>query len=140
MAYIHVAAIYIMANLTSHSAFERRVLQSSFPGDDSIESKMALFKTELKFYWQLVSWLTFVSSEECLPALQQYKAELSVLRKIRLPALENRMQHLHTRQSEGQRAALAQLWRQLFRTVRAFELLKYDLQHRFIEFIHVSIW
>lgn len=129
-----------METLPSSIASGYQIFLMPPPNDPTIESKIAHLKGEIRFYWQLVSWLIFVSHEDCLPVLKIYRADLAVFRSTRLPALQRRLAHLQERKEEDQRAALAHLRRHLYRIEMAFRLLKSDLQHHFIEFIHVSIW
>ena len=114
--------------------------RAPLPDGALVESKIGLLKTELRFYWQLVIWLTFVSHDDCLPALEGYRAELYIFRTIHLPALQRRIQRLQERGTAEQRAAVAQLHRHYYRTEHAFDVLKYNLQRQFLEFIHVCIW
>lgn len=110
------------------------------PDDASVEAKIGLLKTELRFYWQLVIWLTFISHDDCMPVLEGYRDELRVFRMVHLPALQRRVQRLQERGAADQRAAAAQLQRHYHRTEQAFATLKYNLQRQFLDFIHVSIW
>ncbi len=125
---------------SSNSALGHVSQRVAFPDQTSMEAQIGLLKSELRFYWQLVIWLTFISHDDCMPVLEGYRAELRGFRVIHLPALQRRVQRLQERGNADQRPAMAQLRRQYYRTVHAFEVLKYNLQRQFLDFIHVSIW